>query len=207
MRMFLRWTVLFLACASAGTGASADDAAALFDLTHLLRGFAAIPSSKAGFIEVRRLAALDTRVTARGVLSYDAPDRLERDTREPVHERYVAEGDKLTMEHEFEGRRRQREFRLSDFAPLRPFILAVRVTLAGDLAAMQRLFVPTLTGTEADWKLILKPKREELGSAVREIRLRGHANQVTTIEIDEDSGDTSVITLSPFESASPVPGS
>jgi hypothetical protein len=205
MTALLRATaLLFLACVSA---AGAADGAAPFDLARLLQGFAAVPGSKAGFVEVRRLAALDTRVTARGVLSYDAPDRLERETREPVHERYVAEGDKLVMEREFEGQRRQREFRLSDFAPLRPFILAMRTTLAGDLAGMQRLFLPTLTGGEADWKLVLKPKREELGSAVREIRLRGHANQVTAVEIDEGSGDTSVITLSPFEPASPAPGS
>lgn len=204
MTTFLRCAALFLACAA--IPAAADDAVP-FDLAGLLREFAAVPSSKAGFIEVRRLAALDTRVTARGVLSYEAPDRLERETREPVHERYVAEGDKLVMEHEFDGHSRQREFRLSDFAPLRPFIVALRVTLAGDLAAMQKSFVPALMGNSSDWKLVLKPKREELGAAVREIRLRGRANQVTSIEIDEESGDSSIITLSPFEPANPAAGS
>jgi hypothetical protein len=201
----LRWIAALLACAS--VAASAAENGPPFDLAHLLQGFASIPSSKVRFVEVRRLAALDARVTSRGILSYEAPDRLERETREPVHERYIAEGDKLTMEHELNGQRERREFRLSDFAPLRPFILALRATLSGNLAALQRLFTPTLAGTAADWTLVLDPKRPELGSAVREIRLRGHASDVTTIEIDETGGDSSVITLSPIEIPTPDGGS
>jgi outer membrane lipoprotein-sorting protein len=191
---------IVLACAlvSVFAPAAADETPA-FDLERLTQIFAAIPQSQARFTEVRRLAALDAPVTSSGVLSFKAPDRLERQTRVPHIERYVIEGDMFAIEREVEGQNQRREFRLAEFPPLRAFLLAVRATLAGDRATLDSLYGVALEGTETGWTLRLRPKKALLGTSVREIRFRGRGSEIDRIETDEAGGDSSRMTLSPIE--------
>jgi hypothetical protein len=181
---------------------AADDASS-FGLEQLAQKLAANPPAPVQFREERRLAAIDAPVVTRGVLACTPPGRLERETREPHTERYVLDGETFSIERDIEGKRVRREFPLAGFPPLRAYLLAIRATLAGDRTTLEGLYDVGLTGTADAWTLRLRPRKDRLGTAVREIRLHGRGAAVERIDSDEAGGDTTRMVLTPVE---PAPG-
>jgi len=78
---------------------------------------------------------------------------------------------------------------------VRAFVESIRSTLAGDLQTLNRYYQVGLTGTPAQWRLLLVPSEPSMQAVVREIRITGTRTHVGGIEIIEKEGDRSVMTI------------
>jgi len=182
---------LLLAAAPAGrAAAAAADTATLDELLQLL---AARQHSHTSFSEVHQLAMLDRPLESSGELLYEAPDHLEKRTRQPKAETLLLEHGILTAHR---GRRAW-TLPLSDYPQVVPFVESIRATLAGDRAALERFFTLTFSGSLDHWSLTLLPTDKAVAQHVLQIRFAGGRDAIRTVEITETDGDRSVLTVGP----------
>lgn len=187
----LAGTLLATAC----TVASATPAT--WNLERLMALLAAHPGGRATFVERRHVAVLDRPVESSGELVYVRPGRLERHTLKPRRESVVLDGDTMTLERG--GRAMQA--RLRDFPEAGAIVGALRGTLAGDRATLERSFGLTLGGSAERWTLDLLPSDPRLGELVHRIRVSGSQGEPRTVEILQADGDRSVTTITPVAAA------
>ena len=169
--------------------AAADGADLTFE--QLLAEFQARPHRHDRFTEHFTTALLDRPLEASGELSYDAPDHLEKRTLKPRPERLVLEGRALTIER----RQRIHHTTLDDYPELAPYIESIRATLAGDQAALERLFHLDYNAKGADWSLVLSPLAASRAAGVARIRIEGARGEVRSVLIERANGDRSTLTL------------
>ena len=181
----VRLAVACLALASARAWA--------FDVGDVAAALDAVAESRARFTEVRTIAALGAPIERRGTLAYARPDRLEMVVESPIAERVTIAGGKMTVE--FRGATRVVD--LTKQAPLLAWIEGVRAALAGDVAALRRYFDPTVTGDLERWSMVLVPRDERLRTVLAKITVGGERDVIRSIELDETSGDRSVMTIVP----------
>jgi hypothetical protein len=122
-----------------------------------MRAFAAIRSSRASFAEEKAIPELDLPLAARGTLTWQAPDRLEKHTTTPIEEILRVEGDRLTLDRPRQGV--HQALTLDQSPEIRPLVEAIRATLAGDLAALRRHYELRFDGDPAgQWTMVLIPR-------------------------------------------------
>lgn len=172
-----------------------------FTLTQLMSSLAQRKHGEVSYREEDHLAILDRPVKSSGVLVYDAPDRLEKRTLKPKQESLVLQGDELTARR---GRRTY-HLQLSAYPQVAPLVAAIRDTLAGNEAALERAFKVDFTGTGQDWKLRLVPLDEEVARKVSGVELAGAGDEIRSVTISQVDGDRSVMTLGRPQSASGAP--
>jgi len=145
------------------------------------------------FVEQQFLAVLDRPLQSSGELFYDAPDRLEKRTLQPKPESLVLERGVISARR---GRRTY-TLELSRYPQIVPLIDSIRATLAGDRAALERLFQVSLQGDLEQWQLQLVPSDPAMGKTVRRIRITGAGAAIQSVEILAADGDRSLLTLGP----------
>jgi hypothetical protein len=182
-----------IALGAAGT-CLADDLDALMSL------LAQRKHGHVNFVEEHFLAMLDRPVESSGELLYDAPDRLEKRTLKPKPETLVLEHGVITAHR---GRRTY-VLNLSDYPQIVPLIDSIRATLAGDRAALERIFKVRLDGSLEHWKLVLVPSDATVGHSVKEIRIEGARDAIHSVEIQQADGDRSLLTIGPQDGAPEV---
>lgn len=161
------------------------------DADELLATLARVARSAATFEETRTMAALTTPIVRRGTLRYVRPDQLEMVVTTPAPERIEINGDNVTME----SRSGTRRVRLTQFPAAAVWVESVRATLAGDQRALRRYFRVRATGRLAAWTLELTPFDNELADVVNRIVITGTQDLLNRIEIEERSGDRSVMVI------------
>jgi hypothetical protein len=161
------------------------------ELGELMRHLAERRHGEVSFVEQHFLRLLKRPTESYGELTYDAPDRLEKRTVEPKPETLTLTGDVLTVARA--GRTRTLD--LQAYPALVPFIESIRATLAGDLPTLQRLFTVDFAGTVARWRLTLTPRDAQVAKTVSQVRIDGADRTLTTVEILENDGDRSLMTL------------
>jgi hypothetical protein len=176
--------LLGLAACSAARAASAD----LDDLMHLM---AARQHGEVDFVEQHFLAVLKRPAESSGIMLYDAPKRLEKRTKEPRPETLVLDGDTLTAERGGQTR----VLDLKAYPAILPLIESMRATLAGDSAALERVFTVNYAGGLAHWLLTLVPRDPGVAKKISKVRIEGVRDNLSSVEILESSGDRSLITL------------
>ncbi|MDP3172518.1 MAG: LolA-related protein [Polaromonas sp.] len=167
---------------------------AAWDITQLMQGLAQNKSGRASFVEKKYIALLDKPVESSGELLYTAPDRLEKRTFKPRPESMLIESGTLTVERN----KRRMTLRLQDYPELVAFTESIRGTLAGDVAALRRIYNLDLEGTEERWTLILRPVETKMLDVVQRIRIGGSRAEVRTIEIEQTDKDRSVMVIAPL---------
>jgi hypothetical protein len=184
-----------LACTLALAGASVCPAATSqpAEYQQLLKLLAARRHGHVTFTEVQQLAILDSPLESSGELLYDAPDRLEKRTLKPRAETLVLEHGVLTAHRGH----RTHVLALRDYPQVAPFIESIRATLAGDGAALERLFRVEFDGNLAHWSLRLVPADAKLAGAVREVRIAGERDAIRSVEIRHSDGDRSLLRIGP----------
>lgn len=187
VRRFAQSAALAAACA---VFALTSHAAAA-DFERLMAALAARQHGHVTFSELQYLAILDHPLESSGELFYDAPDRLEKRTLLPRREVLLLDRGRITIER---GRRKH-VLDLQQYPQLLPFIESIRATLAGDRAALERLFAVTFEGSLDRWTLRLVPRDPQLSGAVHEIRIEGASAVIRTVEIRQADGDRSVMTI------------
>lgn len=180
--------VLLLAlCTLAGlAGAAAPDA---FD--ELMRALAARRHGHVSYTELQQLAVLDRPLRSSGELIYDAPDRLEKHILAPSPET-------LVLAHGVLSATRGKHTRVVELATapqLAPLIESLRATLAGDRAALERIFSVQLEGDLARWTLRLTPRDREAARTTAAVLITGERSDLRTVEILAADGDRSLLTI------------
>jgi hypothetical protein len=145
------------------------------------------------FVEEHFLGVLDRPVESSGELLYDAPDRLEKRTLKPKPESVVLEHGVITAHR---GHRTY-VLNLSDYPQIVPLIDSIRATLAGDRAALERIFKVTFEGDLGSWKLLLAPSDRTVAKSVKQIRIEGARDNIHSVEIQQADGDRSLLTIGP----------
>lgn len=165
--------------------------AATWDIDQLMRGLAQTRASHARFVETKTIAMLDEPVESSGELFYSAPDRLEKRTLKPRREGMLVDGSALVIERG----RKQHRLQLQDYPELAAFIDSIRGTLAGDRTALERNYKLSLEGSAAHWTLQLIPTHKKIQSVVKEIRISGVREAVSSVEVTQSDGDSSLMQI------------
>lgn len=156
-------------------------------LTELMRALAGQKTSKARFVERRFMAMLSEPLRSDGTLAYTAPDKLEKRTLAPRLQTLSVDGDRLVVDPGPDGG--PRTLSLAAQPEIAAMVEAIRGTLAGDLAGLERYYRVTLEGGPPAWTLELEPRGETVRKLVTAIRLIGKATAIETVEIRETDGD------------------
>lgn len=185
--------VMSRACATRAAQQTQRLAQQGFTLGELMSSLAQRKHGEVIYREEDHLAILDRPLKSSGVLVYDAPDRLEKRTLKPKQESLVLQGDELT------ARRGKRTYhlQLSAYPQVAPLVAAIRDTLGGNEAALERAFKVDFTGTREDWKLRLVPLDEEVARKVSAVQIAGARDEIRSVTISQVDGDRSVMTLGP----------
>jgi hypothetical protein len=162
-------------------------------LAAILERIGAKREQSARFVEKKYLALLDAPVESSGMLRYQAPGRLEKNTEQPVRESMMLDGDQLVVERN--GRRRS--LPASQLPGVAALVGGIRDTLAGDAQALQRMFKVVVQGDAANWQIDLLPSDTTPAELVSRITLRGREDRLMEVETLQADGDRSVMTLSP----------
>ncbi|MDP9082513.1 MAG: outer membrane lipoprotein carrier protein LolA [Pseudomonadota bacterium] len=177
-------TVVFPAKSSFATG----------DLDEVMRLLAMRQHGRVEFVDQQFLAALKHPLESMGEMRYDAPDRLEKRTLKPRPESVLLEGGMLTVER---GHSR-RVVELRSYPQLLPFIESIRATLAGDRAALERVFHVEFAGSIDRWTLTLVPLDRQIAKYAVQVQIVGAADQLRQVDIRQADGDRSRMTLRPI---------
>jgi hypothetical protein len=195
---------LGLLLAIAGSATTAVAAAAAADipggdtgaqLDRLMSLMAQRRHGEADFSEKKYLSVLKQPLESSGLLIYDAPDHLEQRTTLPRPQSVVLDHGIVTMHIGH----RERVLRLADYPQLAPLIDSIRATLAGDRAALERVFQLDFSGTLERWQLRLEPRDAQLTATLKRIDLQGERDAVHQVDVLQSDGDHSVMSITPRE--------
>lgn len=190
-----RSVVLALFAAAAGVPAAraqADDLARLFAL------FAAQGERRKAFVERRHSVLFRNPPEQRGTLFFKPPLLLERDVTSPRREQVRIDADSVTLRTEGEnGKPVERKASLAAIPQLANLVVTIRATLAGDLAALRRLYFITMKEPLPRWRVEMTPIEEPAAGGVMGIVMAGDRGDVTRIQFTETTGDRTELLLSP----------
>ena len=168
-----------------------------FDIDELMAMMGRVETSTVAFEETKHVATLTAPIVRRGTLRYVRPDRLEMHVVTPFFERMDIVGNMLTIE----TKRGVRQVDLEGEPGAAAWVAGIRATLAGDRLALARHFTLQLSGQAARWTLTLLPLDAALSGVVQGITVDGAQAQLTRIEVDERSGDRTVLVVQPSSSS------
>jgi Outer membrane lipoprotein carrier protein LolA-like len=143
------------------------------------------------FIEQKFIATLDRPIESSGELRFDAPDHLEQRTLKPRPETLILDSGTLTVDRG----KTHRSMDMHAFPQVEPLVESIRATLAGDRAALERLFHLEFTGSAARWTLTLVPLESKVKQLVAQVKIDGVHDQLIKVEIRQTDGDRSLMTL------------
>lgn len=182
---------------SGATAIAAQTPSSQSELDQLMGLLAKRKHGEVTYEEKDYLSVLEGPLKSSGVLVYDAPDHLEKRTLKPRAESVVLDHGVVTMQR---GHRTY-HLDLSSYPQVAPYVDSIRATMAGDRAALERVFKVSFEGTLAHWELGLVPLDQKIARGVRTIRIEGARDEVQSVEIDKPNGDRSVMTMGPPEPA------
>jgi outer membrane lipoprotein-sorting protein len=167
--------------------------AADFDVGRLMDLLKSQKPGKATFHETKHIAILERPVESTGELLFTPPDRLEKRSTGLNAERMVVDRETLSIER---GGRKQ-TMALREHPQIAVFVDSIRGTLAGDRTSLEKTYTLSLEGDAQNWRLVLKPRDEQLKRIVARVVISGTQAQVRRIEIEQADGDRSVMVVSP----------
>ncbi|MEO8078917.1 MAG: LolA-related protein [Caldimonas sp.] len=176
---------------------AARAAAVSFGLAELTTLLARRTSGEARFTESRSVRLLDQTLVSNGRLSYRAPDTFVRETLKPWPERLAVTGNVLTLTRG----ERSRTMQLDASPEAAVIVEAIRGTLSGNRASLERLFEATVSGDAGHWTLDLVPRDLRLRGQVASVRVSGSGSAVAQVQVQLADGDRSVMTIEPAGSA------
>ncbi len=103
----------------------------------------------------------------------------------------ILDGDQLTVQR---GHRTY-HVQVSAHPQAAPYVDAIRDTLAGNEAGLEKVFQVGLTGTRQAWRLELVPLDRQAARKVRRVEIAGDAAAIRSVEILQADGDRSVMLL------------
>jgi hypothetical protein len=143
------------------------------------------------FTEKKFIKGLDAPIESSGELGFEAPSRMVKRTLRPKLETLTLDKRMITVERG----RQQRTLSLDDYPELAVHIEGIRACLAGDRAALERIYRVELGGSAAQWKMTLVPLNEKAAEQVRAIHLDGEQADIRTVRVQLVDGDSSIMQI------------
>lgn len=159
----------------------------------LLKALAERPAGQSRYTETKTSALLKEPLESSGTLRYKKPVFLEKHVQIPFEEILTVDGERMTWEKP--ATQKKHTMALRDYPVVWGFIESMRATLNGDAKTLQRFYKVRLDGDERQWVLVLLPSDSGMAQFIRVIRISGSKTQLATVEIEEASGDRSLMTL------------
>ncbi len=153
-----------------------------------MRALAARPRREGDFSEDKAIPELSAPLPSTGTLSWAAPARLEKHTTWPSEERLLIEGDRLVLERPAQNVRQ--ELSLAQSPDLRPFVEAIRATMAGDLATLRTFYTIEFRAAGDAWHMLLTPLSMRIRAALQLVDIRGKGADILVIETRASEGTT-----------------
>jgi hypothetical protein len=151
-----------------------------------------------GYTEVRFVQMLDTPLILHGDLTYSSADELGKRVASPYEETTkIANGQ---VEIVRPGKPAKR-FSLKRAPALAGFLESFSATLAGDVQRLARSYVIDSSGDDTHWQLQLVPRDAALAKHVKRVVIDGSAAAPHCFEIEETSGDSSVLLVDTLATA------
>lgn len=161
-------------------------------ISALLKRFATIPGMEARFREEKHIALLQAPIVSEGTLRFMPPGTLYRQVSAPTQSTMLIEGDRFR----FHDGQRVQSFDLESNPIVRQFVSSFVYILAGNEAAIRRLYDIRLDSSEDDvWELLLTPRSEAMRRVLREVRIDGRGIVVHRMHLFEASGDETIMTF------------
>jgi hypothetical protein len=168
-------------------------------LDQIMAALRSVRHVDARYVERRYLHILKTPIEARGELHFDAPGRLVKQA-DPLPtgpvgmagERVVMDGDKLTIDR---GRVGPLVIDLNEHPEIAALSTSLRATLAGDGAALQRVFEVTASGRADHWMMVLQPRDPAVRTLLQWVRVTGYGARITGIDTANAEGDRSEMSI------------
>lgn len=145
------------------------------------------------FTEKKFIKGFDAPIESSGELGFEAPARMIKRTLLPKPETLALDDRVATVERG----RQVRTLSLDDYPALAVHIEGIRACLAGDRAALDRLYRVELSGTLAQWKMTLLPLNETAAAQVKAIHLGGEQADIRTVQVLLADGDSSIMHIAP----------
>jgi hypothetical protein len=172
------------------------DAEATASLDQIMAALRSVQHVQARYVEHRTLHALRTPIETRGTLRFDAPDQLEKASDPAANgasDRLTIKGNELTIDRG--AGTAPVVLMLNEHPEIGVLIESIRVTLAGDAAALRQTFDISLAGTVAHWQLVLQPHDPAARKILLWMRITGYANRITAIDTEAGDGDHSEMSI------------
>lgn len=185
--------VLLVAALLVGSGA-----ARALELEGLMRTLGQVSAGEALFTERRQVLQLEQTLQSSGRLSFAAPDRFVRETLKPRAERMEVSGNTLTLR---QGSR-SHTLALDSNPEATAIVEAIRGTLTGNTALLQRHFDSRVSGSLERWTLELVPREARMRGQVAQVQVSGRQAALREVRILLADGDSSVMRIEPL----PAPG-
>ena len=198
-RRFLAATIAAIGVAGAVVLAPRDARAEAFDLAALMSLLGRVKSGEATFVETRRIEMLDRTLQSSGRLSFKAPDSFVRETLKPSHEKLAVDGNTLTLSMG----QRSRTMQLDASPEAAVIVEAIRGTLTGNRATLERLFETTVSGDAHAWTLKLVPRDLRLRGQFSAVQVSGRDGTAREVQVQLADGDRSVMTIEPVAARAP----
>jgi len=157
-------------------------------LESTMQALAAVREAHATFSEDKAIPELSAPLPSTGTLTWIAPNRLEKHTTWPSEEVLRIEGDRLLLQRP--GQNIRQELSLDQSPDIRPFVEAIRSTLAGDLPTLRKYFEVTFTPEGNGWRMQLTPLSIRIRAALQLVDLYGEGAQVLRVETRGSDGTT-----------------
>jgi len=167
---------------------AATPAAAQATLEAAMAALAAVPRSTARFSEEKSIPELSSPLPSTGTLSWQAPDRLEKHTTWPAEETLRVEGDRLLLARPAQNIRQ--ELSLDQSPEIRPFVEAIRATLAGDAATLRRFYDLSFRPEGDGWHMVLVPLSLRIRAVLQQVDVYGAGGAVRQVETRGNDGIT-----------------
>lgn len=172
-----------------------------FGLTQLMAALAQVKGGEATFVEKRSVSLLERTLESSGRLSFEAPDTFVRETLRPRRERVAVVGNTVTMSLGSGGSARSRTLALDTVPEAAVIVEAIRGTLTGNRAAIERHFDASVSGNAQRWAIDLVPREPRLREQVISVRVSGQRALVREVIVALADGDRSVMTIEPLAGA------
>jgi hypothetical protein len=183
------WLVAALAWSACIPGQAQTQAA--FNLETLFALMSGQTHVTTTFTEKKFIKGLDAPVESSGELGFEAPSRMVKRTLRPKPENLTLDGREATVERG----RQVRTVSLDDYPEIAVHVEGIRACLAGDLAALQRVYRVELSGSAAQWKMTLVPLNDKAAAQVKAIHLGGEQADVRTVQVLLTDGDSSLTNI------------
>jgi hypothetical protein len=190
VRLFVLFAAgLWVSYAQAASGANQPQ-----NLAALLQLMAQRTQAQANFVETKHLSVLTRPLVSRGILTYRAPDYLAKVTQHPQVERFIIQGQHISIQ---QGDKPARTLAIDRYPLLVALIDPLRATLAGNQQQLSRYYQLNFAHNKQGWELDLWPKSKALKKQVNFMQIKGSNNQITSMRINQTHGDYRLIQITP----------